>query len=195
MEERQGDSKEEEVTAIAPETSGEIHDGVTRVLPVPVCSEIKGNRYLGDGAVCVKLVKYTEEQVARGVFALKRIERGMLVEVAHCIEVPKVEYQEHIKHTVFEHYVFKSKKTGGCLLCLGLGSLFNHNESPCLDYRIDEDNLLIRFYAAKAIEPGDELTIFYGANLWFEDPTSTELSTSPPETEESFFSKLCIGDD
>ena len=44
------------------------------------------------------------------------------------------------------------------LLALGVGSLFNHSQTPNLDYRIDHN-----------IAPDEELTIFYGSSIWFED--------------------------
>lgn len=38
------------------------------------------------------------------------------------------------------------------LLCLGVGSLFNHSATPSLDYRVDRHNLIITFFAARDIE-------------------------------------------
>ncbi len=55
------------------------------------------------------------------------------------------------------------------LLALGVGSLFNHSQRPNLDYRIDHEQLVIRYFAAHDILPEQELTIFYGDKLWFED--------------------------
>ena len=72
------------------------------------------------------------------------------------------------RHTVLEHYLFKGR-AGNMLLALGVGSLFNHSQKPNLDYRIDHDQLMIRYFAAREIMPEEELTIFYGDKLWFED--------------------------
>ncbi|KAL3141986.1 hypothetical protein ABBQ32_004630 [Trebouxia sp. C0010 RCD-2024] len=58
------------------------------------------------------------------------------------------------------------------LLALGVGSLFNHSRQPNLDYRVDHDKLIIRYFAAKSVPAGEELTIFYGDKLWFEDTSS-----------------------
>ena len=55
------------------------------------------------------------------------------------------------------------------LLALGIGSLFNHSARPNVDYRPDPRACLVRFYAARAVPAGDELTIFYGGSLWFDD--------------------------
>jgi hypothetical protein len=53
------------------------------------------------------------------------------------------------RHTILEHYLFKFR--GDMLLCLGVGSLFNHSRRPSLDYRVDRQDLIIRFYAAREI--------------------------------------------
>ena len=72
------------------------------------------------------------------------------------------------RHTTLEHYVFKIR-SGGVLVALGLGSLFNHSRTPNLDFRVDADNLVIHYYAARDIAENEELFIYYGSNLWFED--------------------------
>ena len=41
------------------------------------------------------------------------------------------------RYTVLEHYLFHARSQGDMLLALGLGSLFNHNHRPNLDYRVD----------------------------------------------------------
>lgn len=38
---------------------------------------------------------------------------------------------------MLEHYLFHARSHGDMLLALGLGSLFNHNHRPNLDYRVD----------------------------------------------------------
>lgn len=97
------------------------------------------------------------------------IAKGTLVELSHCINIPKADYDAHLCHTVLEHYVF-NRPGGGKLLALGLGSLFNHSSTPNLDYRVDSANSTVRFFAARDIVPDEELSIFYG-NVWFEDKT------------------------
>lgn len=63
------------------------------------------------------------------------------------------------------------------LLALGVGSLFNHSRQPNLDYRIDHDKLVINYFAVRDIKAEEELTIFYGHNLWFEDTSATECNS------------------
>ncbi|KAA6426437.1 MAG: histone lysine methyltransferase Set7 [Trebouxia sp. A1-2] len=89
----------------------------------------------------------------------KRVRESELLDVSSCA-MPR--------HTVLEHYLFKG--TGGTmLLALGVGSLFNHARKPNLDYRIDDNQPVIRYFAARNIMAEEELTIFYGDKLWFED--------------------------
>ena len=72
---------------------------------------------------------------------------------------------------MLEHYLFRTP-TGDHLLVLGVGSLFNHSVHPNLDYRVDAASLVVRFFAVGPIAAGQELTIFYGSNLWFADRTA-----------------------
>ena len=80
---------------------------------------------------------------------------------------------------MLEHYLFKGR-AGNMLLALGVGSLFNHSQKPNLDYRIDHDQLMIRYFAAREIMPEEELTIFYGDKLWFEDTNASKEPTPLP---------------
>uniref|UniRef100_A0A7S4KGG1 SET domain-containing protein n=1 Tax=Paramoeba aestuarina TaxID=180227 RepID=A0A7S4KGG1_9EUKA len=107
----------------------------------------------------------------RGVVALKNFSRGDLVEEAHCIYFPKNEV-ELANRTTLREYTFVAGE--GLLLALNYGSLFNHSNSPNIDYRVDQKERKVRFFAAKEILEGDELNIFYGHNLWFKEPDTSE---------------------
>jgi tRNA-specific adenosine deaminase 3 len=69
---------------------------------------------------------------------------------------------------VFYHYTFCTRG-GDFLLALGLGSLFNHRNPPNVEYRVDSANDIVRYYACGPIHAGEELFIFYGHKLWFQD--------------------------
>lgn len=60
-------------------------------------------------------------------------------------------------------------------LALGLGSIFNHSETPNVSYTLDPSSDSIRYTTTKPIDSQEELCIFYGHDLWFEP-----LSISPP---------------
>ena len=100
-----------------------------------------------------------------------------MVHTAPVIVAPMEEYANHAKHTTFEHYLFKCKD-GDLLLALGYGSLFNHARQPNVNYRLDKEAGVIRYYAAlgRAIAPGDEQCIYYGEDkeLWFDMPPEEE---------------------
>ena len=67
------------------------------------------------------------------------------------------------------------------------GSLFNHSDSPNVSYSIDTDTESIRYTTARAVEPDEELCIYYGSNLWFkpaEIPISDERTRADTELDE-----------
>ncbi|KAK9828383.1 hypothetical protein WJX81_002342 [Elliptochloris bilobata] len=124
-------------------------------------------------AASVPETPWTGECKARGVFAETEIGRGDLIETAHCILVPRDEYETYFRHTVLEHYLFRTP-SGDHLLALGAGSLFNHSAQPNVDYRVDGGAVVVRFYAARPVAAGEELTIFYGSKLWFVDRNASD---------------------
>ena len=121
----------------------------------------------------------------RGLFATQNVPPRTLIHVAPCIRIDCEEYQNWMKHTILEHYLFNT--SSGCkLLALGDGSLFNHSRNPNVDYRIDHQNEVIRYSTGHApILEGDELCIYYGHNLWFRntDDTNEDDSSSHDEGE------------
>ena len=57
-------------------------------------------------------------------------------------------------------------------LALGYGSLFNHSTRPNINYRIHPENREISYSVGyRPIKRGEELLIYYGSNVWFEDGT------------------------
>ena len=112
----------------------------------------------------IKVVTY-EGSKGRGVISTKSWKRGDIVHIAHCIYFPPNEIELILK-TELQHYTYKAAD-GGHLLALNCGSLFNHADNPNLDYRVDLPGRKIRYFAAREIEPDDELCIFYGHFLWF----------------------------
>lgn len=124
----------------------------------------------------------------RGLFACSDIPPRTLIHVSPCIPVRKGEYDEHLKHTVLEHYLFNDTRTseaGNKLLALGYGSLFNHSSQPNVDYRINPLNQTIEFSSGLQTIPQEkELCITYGATLWFEDVESPNSSGPFSDEEE-----------
>ena len=127
----------------------------------------------------------------RGIFAARKLVPFELLHVAPCIRMPRVEYDAHGRHTVLEEYLFNAPD-GSRLLALGLGSLFNHSRQPNVDYRIgsSEENAICFYVGHRAIEPGEELCIYYGPDehLWFpvpkDDTTFTLAENNGDEDED-----------
>jgi tRNA-specific adenosine deaminase 3 len=70
------------------------------------------------------------------------------------------------------------------------GSLFNHSDFPNLSYIIDSSTDSIRYTTSRAVEPDEELCIYYGSNLWFKgaesDLGASELSSKDQETDDGW---------
>ena len=118
------------------------------------------------GALEIRTVHFDTEACGRGVFALAPIARGALVENAHAILVAKAEHEQHLRHTVLEHYVYQTAG-GDQLLALGIGSLFNHDDPPNVDFRVLAQCQRVEYYAARDIRAGEELCIYYGRGVWW----------------------------
>jgi hypothetical protein len=139
----------------------------------------------GSGQVAVPvspldtLFRIDEGPKGRGLFATQNIPPRTVIHVAPCIAVGREEYENHMRFTVLEHYLFNDQG-GNKLLALGYGSLFNHSRSPNVDYRIREGS---NVYSSghKEILQGEELCISYGANLWFDDADGADDSSDSSE--------------
>ena len=135
----------------------------------------------------------------RCVFASAPIKRGELIEIAPCLRFPRAQYEAlQLAQTPLEHYVFVERGTRDLLLALGIGSLFNHSETPNVDYRVDPPAPLVpgarttdkdpsssaspqadpqgrvTFRCARPVAVGEELCIYYGPDLWFEENRQVE---------------------
>lgn len=107
----------------------------------------------------------------RGLFARHDLEENSLVHIAPCIPITTEEYENHMKFTCLEHYLFNCRATGEKFLALGYGSLFNHHSThPNIIYKVYPKEKEIRFYVGyKPIQCNEELCISYGSKLWFQD--------------------------
>ncbi len=102
------------------------------------------------------------EKAGRGLIAKFDLDRGQVLFVAPTIRVPKDEYDNHCKFSVFEDYLFHGK-SGDYHLCLHLGSIFNHSATPNVNWKLDEKEGTITFTQWTPCKAGDDLFINYGA--------------------------------
>ena len=51
--------------------------------------------------------------------------------------------------------------------------MFNHSPTPNLNYIRDYSTGSIKYTTSREVQAGEELCIFYGPKLWFEEPVNT----------------------
>ncbi len=102
-------------------------------------------------------VKTTAKR-GRGVFAVKRISAGDIIETAPALVVPR-EQIELLASTFLCHYMFKSDNNRHLVIGLGISSMLNHSDEANAEFLITFDTITIR--ALKAISVGSEVTIDY----------------------------------
>jgi SET domain-containing protein len=107
----------------------------------------------------------------RGVFARERIVAGTVVEAAPVIIVPATEcglLDRTILYNYYFHWDGDPDGEGRGALGLGLVSLCNHASRPRA--RVDRNfaQHTLDLVAITDIGPGEEITINYGCELWFE---------------------------
>ncbi|GMH46826.1 hypothetical protein TrVE_jg9653 [Triparma verrucosa] len=131
----------------------------------------------------------SNEISGRGLYATILIPAGTLIHTAPCLLFTKDSYTAHARHTVLEHYLFNCTN-GDRLLALGYGSIFNHDETPNVDFRVDRENMCITYRACREIEAGKELCIYYGDKLWFDYHGKKLEQESSEEEGENFLSRI-----
>lgn len=95
-----------------------------------------------------------------GVFALKAIKKGELIEECYMIITPGGD-------DILEDYYFEVTKTKFAMLT-GYGCIYNHNDDPNADYILNKKNRVMTFKALKNIPKGNEIFVSYGED-WFRD--------------------------
>lgn len=123
-------------------------------LACPHCSIIKDVKYTD--VPCDNIVKDTGTAKGRGVFAGRAYYAGELVETS-----PVIAFEGPVPDTVSK---FCYNWPNGSAIALGQGTLFNHESKSNLSYKQFHDENVIRFYAARRIAKGEELTINYNSD-------------------------------
>ncbi|KAF7299058.1 Histone-lysine methyltransferase Set7 [Mycena indigotica] len=113
----------------------------------------------------------------RGLVANQPIAAHTLIETSPVLLFSKDEWESHGKHTILDHYTF-NWKNGSMALALGLGSLFNHSDTPNVSYTIQPDSDMIIYTTTRAIEQDEELCIYYGSKLWFQPAGQAHNTTN-----------------
>ncbi len=114
------------------------------------------------------------ESRGRSVFTSEDIVQGSIIEICPVIIISPEETQVIHKTQLHDYYFIWDMETGSSAIALGYGSLYNHSESPNVEFELDKSNQTIRFLALRNIQAGDELTADYiaakdeGVTLWFD---------------------------
>ncbi|KAF6757453.1 cytidine deaminase-like protein [Ephemerocybe angulata] len=80
-------------------------------------------------------------------------------------------------------------------LALGLGSLFNHFDPPNVSFSLDPATDSIRYTTVQDIQPGEELCIFYGHNLWFTPSEGEKKKSDLDEPDDGWGGLAAVGED
>ena len=117
----------------------------------------------------------------RGVFALRLIRKGELIEKVPMLVMPD---DENLEGTVISKYCFAWGR-GTVALALGFGSLYNHSYRPNARYD-DVGPQTKEFTALRDIEPGEEIVVNYNGDprsrtkVWFDVIEATTSARSDP---------------
>jgi SET domain-containing protein len=97
----------------------------------------------------------------RGVFAVKKISTGGIVEVVPTLSVPHSS-RHNILSTDLSSHIFEGEegRKGPLVIALGYGSLYNHSGFPNAEFDVLKGK--IKFTALRPIAKGEEITIDYG---------------------------------
>jgi hypothetical protein len=107
----------------------------------------------------------------RGVFARAPIPAGTVIERAPVVIVPQQE-RPLLDRTILHDYYFQwddgPEPAGRGAVALGLVSLCNHSPGPNARAQRNPTRLTLDLVALAPIAPGEEITVDYGCDLWFE---------------------------
>lgn len=115
-------------------------------------------------------IGYTSS-VERGVFAVDYIKKGECFEVAPIIIVPS----EEVRGTTIMDYAFKLNDSQYAI-AFGSASLYNHQNQPMAEWKIDEAKKTISFFALRDINPSEEIFVSYGRAYWNTREISAKVS-------------------
>ncbi len=116
---------------------------------------MKAIPYQSASAVAIRLSKGK----GRGLFAIRRIRAGEIIESAPVLLVPKAEV-DALAATFLGHYMFTTDNKKNLVLGLGVTSMLNHDDDANAEFFVTIENITIK--AKRAIPIGTEITINYG---------------------------------
>lgn len=114
----------------------------------------------------------SESNKGKSVFTAEIINVDDVIEACPVIMIPETE-KSLIHKTVLHDYYF-IWPTGGIIIALGYGSIYNHSRKPNAQVVFDLDNDEMIVQCLRIINPGEEVLIDYAGGdpdlqLWFKD--------------------------
>jgi SET domain-containing protein len=140
-----------------------------------------------NGHASVDVTRYSNDWIGvrnfgdkgRGVVALRDIPAGTVIERCPVLIIPEQDRVQTDSTIVFTYFYMWEHGTteqdlytgkGRAGIALGMSSLVNHSENPTATFTRRIDELEIELRSRVAIAAGEEVTIDYQMQLWF-DPS------------------------
>jgi uncharacterized protein len=112
----------------------------------------------------------------RGIRAGRPFGEGQIVDTAPVVVVPAREWAL-VEQTDLGRFCFVwDDEKGSVAVALGRCSLFNHSYTPNVRAEKIFAGKLMRFYALRDVEPGEELTINYNGDVDSRDPVGFDVT-------------------
>jgi SET domain-containing protein len=109
------------------------------------------------------------DEKGRGVFAMRDIRKGTVIEISPVVTVAKENVVEN--GCAPDGYLLQwDEDTPGEEFAMPLGyvMLYNHNSEPTIEIESDLNEYTMTVKAARDLKAGEELTWNYACDLWFE---------------------------
>jgi uncharacterized protein len=113
-----------------------------------------------------KVAVGSSPRAGRGVFATAPVAAGEVLEVCPVVVVPADEVEVFDDGALYGYCFWWPR--GRRALAFGYGSLYNHAQEPNAEFNLRVAAGEIEFKATRDIEAGDEVTVSYGDDLWFD---------------------------
>jgi uncharacterized protein len=125
----------------------------------------------------------TVEKRGRGMFAVRKFQKGELIERAPIIPINEKQWP-FAEKTILSDYAFDwGEHDEQAAIALGYVSIYNHTYSPNAQLEELLDELMMEVIAIRDIEPGEEITINYNGDpanqdpLWFTERAAKRRTT------------------
>ncbi|MFX0082819.1 MAG: SET domain-containing protein-lysine N-methyltransferase [Candidatus Hodarchaeota archaeon] len=123
-------------------------------------------------------VKFISPKKGRGVFALREIKKGIVIDVAHVIPLTNKDWKKISKTILYNYcYIWEDPKHNPeykNAISLSVSQFINHSFTPNVRYIYDYDNNCIEFETIQDISKGEEITVNYNglvddkSPVWFD---------------------------